>query len=266
MKEMGFIEHLEELRWHIIRSIIAICIFSIVAFIAKDFVFEQVIFAPSRPDFITFKFLCRLSNMTGSSFFCIEELPFVLQSRRLTGQFTMHVLASLIVGFVTAFPYIFWEIWRFISPALASQEQKKATGMVFWVSVLFFTGVAFGYFVVSPLSINFLAHYQISSQVQNIFDISSYVTTVTMIVSACGLMFQLPLAVYFLASMGLVTPKSMRHYRRHAIIIILLISAIITPPDIVSQILIALPLTVLYQIGIFIAWRVHKKLEKNETT
>jgi len=255
-KEMSFLEHLEELRWHIIRSMASIMVFAVIAFAMKDFVFGTVIFGPARPDFFTYRMLCKVGM------YCIEELPFILQSRQMTGQFTMHITSSVVIGLILAFPYTFWEIWRFISPGLYDNERKISHGAVFWVSILFMMGILFGYYVITPLSINFLANYQVDPSVSNEFDIISYVTVITMLVLACGLLFQLPVVVYFLSTAGLITPELMKTYRRHAIVVILILSALLTPPDPVSQILIALPLLVLYQISIFISRVVTSRNEK----
>lgn len=257
-KEMSFLDHLEELRWHIVRSLAAILVFAIVAFLAKKIIFHDIILGPSRPDFWTYRMLCKISEMINTNVLCIEELPFIIQSRQMTGQFMMHITSSFVIGLIFAFPYAFWEMWRFIKPGLYDNEKNVAHGAVFFVSLLFGLGVLFGYFVVSPISINFLSNYQLDPSISNEFDIISYVGTISMLVLACAIMFQLPIVVYFLTKAGIVTPKTLTTYRKHAIIIILVVSAIITPPDVVSQILIALPLLVLYQISIFISKTVIK--------
>lgn len=256
---MSFLDHLEALRWHLFRSISAILIFTVIAFLAKSFVFGIVILGPSKVDFVTYRWLCSLSDYLGIPALCIDELPFTIQSRQMTGQFSMHVTSSLVVGFIASFPYVFWEVWRFISPGLYDQEKNAAQGAVFFVSVLFFMGAGFGYFILSPLSINFLSNYQLDPSILNEFDISSYVSTLTMLVLASAIMFQLPVVVYFLAMSGLVTSKMLKSYRRHSIVVILILAAIITPPDVISQILIAMPILVLYEAGIQIAKRLEKK-------
>jgi sec-independent protein translocase protein TatC len=256
---MSFLDHLEALRWHLFRSVSAILIFTVIAFIAKSFVFGIVILGPSKVDFITYRWLCDLSDYFGIPALCIEELPFTIQSRQMTGQFSMHVTSSMVVGFIVSFPYVFWEVWRFISPGLYDQEKNAARGAVFFVSMLFFSGAAFGYFILSPLSINFLSNYQLDPSILNEFDISSYVSTLTMLVLASAIMFQLPVVVYFLAMSGLVTSGMLKSYRRHSIVVILVLAAIITPPDVISQILIAMPILVLYEAGIQIAIRLEKK-------
>lgn len=256
---MSFLDHLEALRYHILRSVAAILIFTVIAFIAKDIVFGIIILGPSKVDFFTYRILCDIGNYFGISALCIDQLPFTIQSRQMTGQFTMHMTSSVVIGFLVAFPYVFWEIWRFISPGLYDKEKNAARGAVFFVSFLFLSGAAFGYYVLSPLSINFLANYQLDPSILNEFDITSYVTTLTMLVMASAIMFQLPVVVYFLSMSGLVTSRMLKEYRRHSIVIILVISAIITPPDVISQLLIAMPILVLYEVGITIAKRLEKK-------
>ncbi|PZX59882.1 sec-independent protein translocase protein TatC [Algoriphagus ratkowskyi] len=256
---MSFLDHLEALRWHLLRSVSAILILSVAAFLAKSFVFGIVILGPSKVDFITYRWLCQLSDYVGVQALCIDELPFTIQSRQMTGQFTMHMTSSFVVGFIAAFPFVFWEVWRFISPGLYDQEKNAARGAVFFVSLLFFMGAGFGYFILSPLSINFLSNYQLDPSILNEFDITSYISTLTMLVLASAIMFQLPVVVYFLAMSGMVTSGMLRAYRRHAMVIILVLSAIITPPDVISQILIAMPILVLYEAGIQIAKRLEKK-------
>ncbi|MBB6326348.1 sec-independent protein translocase protein TatC [Algoriphagus iocasae] len=256
---MSFLDHLEALRWHLLRSISAILVLSVAAFVAKSFVFGVVILGPSKVDFVTYRWLCNVSDYLGIPALCIDELPFTIQSRQMTGQFTMHMTSSFVVGFIAAFPFVFWEIWRFISPGLYDQERRAARGAVFFVSLLFFMGAAFGYYILSPLSINFLSNYQLDPSILNEFDITSYISTLTMLVLASAIMFQLPVVVYFLAMSGLVTSGMLKAYRRHAIVVILVLSAIITPPDVISQVLIAMPILVLYEAGIQIAKRLEKK-------
>jgi sec-independent protein translocase protein TatC len=257
--EMSFLEHLEALRWHIIRALIAICVLTIAAFIAGDFIIDTVLFGPSRVDFWTYRKMCELSVLLNSPSLCVDELPFELLSRRMASQFMTHITVSFVAGLVVGFPYAFWEIWRFIKPGLHTPERRASRGATFSVSVLFLLGILFGYFLIAPISIHFFATYEISSSLQNKFDLSSYVSTVTMIVFGSGLLFQLPVIVYFLTKAGLISSHLMKTYRKHAIIVILVLGAMITPPDPFSQLLIALPLMILYQISIFIAKRIEKR-------
>jgi sec-independent protein translocase protein TatC len=264
-KEMSFLDHLEELRWHVVRSVAAIFIMMILAFIFTKEIFEYIVFAPGRPDFITFKWLCRLGEATGLAGLCIEEIPMKIQSRFLMGQFTMQLTASFVIGLIVAFPYVVWELWRFIKPGLYSKEQKNSKGAVFSISFLFLLGISFGYYILSPMTIAFLANYSISDMISNEFDITSYVSTVTALVFGSGLLFQLPVVVFFLTKVGIVTPQFMRQYRKHAVIAILIIGAIITPsPDPLSQSLISIPLYILYEISIFISAIELKRREKRE--
>ncbi|PIY08863.1 MAG: twin-arginine translocase subunit TatC [Flexibacter sp. CG_4_10_14_3_um_filter_32_15] len=253
-KEMGVLDHLEELRWHLIRAVLAILVFTAVAFVAKDIVFGKIILGPSKSNFFTYQFFCQLSSLT-----CIDTLPFILQNRVMTGQFTMHIAASIAFGFMCAFPYVFWEIWRFVAPALYNDERNVARGATFFVSLLFAIGVLFGYFLITPLSINFLSNYQVDATILNEIDISSYVTTVAMLTLGCGLMFQLPIVVFFLSQVGIVTPELMKAYRKHSVVVILFVSALITPPDVISQCLIGIPIWVLYEMSILISASIQKK-------
>lgn len=260
--EMSFLDHLEELRWHIIRAFIAISVFTVAAFVSKEFVFGTLILGPSKVDFWTYQQLCYLADLIQVEALCIDQLPFIIQSRQMTGQFTMHIASSFAVGIIAAFPYAFWEIWRFISPGLYIKERKLARGAVFYVSLLFTIGVLFGYLILTPLSVNFLANYQLDPSILNEFDIVSYVSTVTTLVLACGLLFQLPMVVYFLTRAGLLTPDIMKTYRKHGIVVIFLLGAMLTPPDPFSQILIAIPLIGLYQFSITISNRTYKKISR----
>ncbi len=261
--EMSFLDHLEELRWHIIRAFIAICVFTIAAFVSKEFVFGTLILGPSRVDFWTYQQLCHIGDLIQIEALCIDKLPFIIQSRQMTGQFTMHITSSFAVGIIAAFPYAFWEIWRFISPGLYIKERKLTRGAVFYVSLLFTIGVLFGYLILTPLSVNFLANYQLDPSILNEFDIVSYVSTVTTLVLACGLLFQLPMVVYFLTKAGLLTPDIMKSYRKHGIVVIFLLGAMLTPPDPFSQILIAIPLIGLYQFSIMISNKTFKNISRD---
>lgn len=257
--EMTFLDHLEELRWHLVRSLIAIMVFAVAAFASKNLVFHTIILGPSRVDFWTYEMLCKLSAILHTPALCIDELPFVIQSRQMTGQFSMHITSSFVIGIICAFPYAFWEIWRFVKPGLYPKERKAARGATFYVSLLFLMGVLFGYFIVTPISINFLSNYQLDPTILNEFDIISYVSTVITLILACGVLFQLPIVVFFLTKAGLVTPELLTTYRRHAIIVILILAALLTPPDPFSQILLAMPLFGLYQVSILISRRVIRR-------
>jgi len=258
-KEMTFLEHLEQLRWHLIRSAISVIIFASLAFIFKDIIFDKIILAPKNNDFITNLLLCDFGKWMNIPALCINSVPFQLININLTGQFTTHINISIVAGLIIAFPYVFWEIWRFIKPALYEKELKHTRGAVFTSTSLFLTGILFGYFIIVPLSLNFLGTYQVSSDVLNQINLKSYISTITSITLAGGIAFELPVLIYVLSKAGIVSSAFLRKYRRHSIIVILIISAIITPPDVFSQILVAIPLFALYEVGIIIAKKIERK-------
>ena len=262
-KDMSFLNHLEELRWHLIRSVLAIVILASIAFLAKDFIFNVLIFGPKQADFPTYKILCKIAQFIGfKDSFCFTELPFRIQSRTMGGQFSAHIWTSITAGFIVAFPYILLEIWKFISPGLRLKERSSTKGFIFIASLLFFVGVLFGYYVVTPLSINFLGTYQVSGQVHNDFDLSSYISLVRASVIASGLIFELPILIYILTKVGVVTPNMLKKYRKISLVVVLILSAIITPPDIASQVIVSVPIIILYEISIFISRAVIRKKEK----
>ena len=264
-KEMSFLDHLEELRWHLIRSAFAIMIFMVLAFVWAPWIFDNIIFAPSRIDFPTFRWLCKLGDLTGAQeALCVKPFEFKIQSRYLTGQFSMQFLAAFVIGFIISFPYVFWEIWRFIKPGLHTNEMRNSRGAVVAVSSLFLLGILFGYFVLVPLMTWFFSSYSISPTIVNEFDITSFVSTFVALVFGSGLLFQLPVVVYFLTKIGLLTPAFMRTYRKHSYVVILVLGAIITPPDPLSQMLISTPLFLLYEISILISASVMRRRRKEE--
>ncbi len=265
-KEMSFLDHLEELRWHLVRATMSVMILAVVAFIFKDFIFDGILFAPKRADFPTYRFLCKSARLIGFDSFCFTELPFRVQSRTMSGQFSAHIWTSITAGFIVAFPYVIYEFWKFISPGLHATERRNAKGFILAGSLLFFSGVLFGYYVITPLSINFLGTYQVSDQVFNDFDLSSYIGLVRACALSAGLIFQLPIVIYFLTKIGVVTPEILRKYRKFALIIVLVISAIITPPDIASQVIVSIPVLILYEISIFISGRILKKQKQKQNT
>ena len=257
--EMSFLDHLEALRWHLVRSIVSIIVFAIVAFIFKDFIFSNIIIAPKTPEFFTNRNLCAFGTWIGINALCINADPFQLININMAGQFTTHIMVSMIIGLIGAFPYLIFEMWRFIGPALYDKEQQYAKGAVFYISLLFILGVLFAYYVIIPLSVHFLGSYQVSEEVINQINLMSYISLVSAIALAVGLIFELPVLIYFLTKIGLVTPEYLKKYRRHALVILLALSAIITPPDVFSQILVVLPLMFLYEVGIRLSKRIIRK-------
>jgi sec-independent protein translocase protein TatC len=259
-KEMSFLDHVEEMRWHLMRSVVAILVFMIAAFVMKSFIFDTVLFGPKNPDFWTYRQLCKLSHLIyNDETMCISDLGFQLKNISMAGQFSQHIYISFMAGLIMAFPYVLWELWRFIRPALKLKERKKTTGIVFYSSILFFAGILFGYYLLTPVSVAFMGSYSISEQVTNEINLESYISFVTSLTFATGVVFELPILVYFLAKLGILSSGFMRRYRKHALLAILIIAAVVTPPDVTSQILMTLPLYALYELSIFIAKRVEKK-------
>lgn len=261
--EMSFLDHLEDLRWHLIRATLAIVIAASIAFLAKGFIFDVLLFGPSRGNFFSYDILCRITRSFGlEGGFCFDEMPFRIQSRTMGGQFSAHIWTSITAGFIISFPYVIYEFWKFVAPAMHDNEKKHARGFIFISSVLFFTGVLFGYYVVTPLSINFLGKYQVSDMVFNDFDLSSYISLVRSSVIASGLIFELPIVIYFLTRTGVVTPDFLIKNRKYTLVIVLILSAIITPPDIVSQIIVAIPVLILYEVSIIISRIIYKQEQR----
>lgn len=260
--EMSFLDHLEDLRWHLIRATLAVVICAFVAFLAKDIVFDVLLFGPSKPDFPTYEYLCKAAKYLGmDESVCFTETPYEIQSRTMGGQFNAHVWTSILAGFIIAFPYVLWQFWKFIAPGLNPKEKQSSKGFIFSASILFFIGVLFGYYVVCPLSLNFLGNYQVSEIVKNQFDLSSYISLVRSTVIASGLIFELPILIFILVRVGLVTSNGLRKYRKISLVIIMVLSAIITPPDVVSLIIVTIPLFLLYELSIYIAKFTERKEE-----
>jgi sec-independent protein translocase protein TatC len=231
-----------------------------VVFFVSDFVFDTIIFGPTRTSFITYRFFCDLSHYVGfKDSICVDSLPFIIQNTDMEGQVNILVWICLVAGFILSFPYILWLLWNFISPALYEKERKNAGLFIFIASILFFLGVLFGYFVVVPMSVNFFATFKVSEVVQNHFTLDSYIGMVKTSLVASGLFFELPIIIYFLTKLGLVTPAFLRKYWKYAVVIILIVAAIVTPPDVVSQLIVAIPMLIIYEASIYISVLVHKK-------
>lgn len=263
LKEMSFLDHLEELRWLLVRSTVAILIFATFTFFVSDYIFDVIIFGPKSPDFITYRFFCDLSHQLGfADSICVTEMPFIIQNTNVEGQVNILVWTCITAGFILAFPYILLQLWNFISPALYENERKHAKLFISIASFLFFFGVLFGYFVIVPMSVNFFATFKVSDVVENQFNIDSYIGMIKTSVIACGLFFELPVIIYFLTKLGLVTPKFLRQYWKYAVVIILVVAAIVTPPDVVSQLIVAIPMLLIYEVSIFISSIVYKNQQK----
>jgi sec-independent protein translocase protein TatC len=264
-KEMSFFDHVDDLRGHIVRSLIAVVVCTIVAFVNKSFIFDFLIFGPTRPDFPTNKFFCWIGEQLPLfEGLCMKDLQYHFINTDLAGQFMLHIKTSALAGFVFAFPYIFWEFWRFVKPALYEQEIRYTQGIVFFTSILFVIGCLFGYFVIAPFSINFLYSYQAIAQAENLIEIDNYIGNIVSMVIPTGIMFELPMLVYFLTRIGMLTPTFMQESRKIAYVVILFVIAIITPQgDMFSLILISAPIALLYEISINVSKRVHKRIVKD---
>lgn len=260
--EMTFWEHLEDLRWHLIRAIAAIVVVSVVAFLAKDIIFDTILLAPASTDFVTNIWLGNCASYLDMPALAINQKALDLQNIELSGQLGIHITVSLVAGIILSFPYVFYQIWSFISPALHKKEKRYTGIAIFTVSLLFFIGVLFGYYLISPLAIDFLGNYNVSDAVKNTISIKSYIGTITSILLSSGVTFELPILIYFLVKVNLVNASFLRKYRRHAVVLIMILAAILTPPDPFSLVLVCLPLLLLYELSIFIAVVVGRRQQK----
>jgi len=258
-KVMTFWDHLDELRLHIVRSLIAVVVLAIVAFLNRHFIFDSVILAPSSSDFFTNRALCKVGEWLSLNALCVEDMKLEIINIKMSGQFLTHMYISIVAGFIFAFPYVLWEIWRFVQPAMLENERKYSKGGLFVSTFLFLLGILFSYYLIVPLTVNFLGTYQVSESVSNQISLSSYISTVVSVTFAVGIVFELPILVYFLTRIGVLTPDFMKKNRKYMFVILLILSAIITPPDMFSQILVVLPLIGLYELSIRVSTRVYKK-------
>ena len=253
---MSFLQHLEELRWRLVRCAIVILIIALVIWYYQEEVMVNLFLSMKDKNFITFKLFCKYLGV------CVEEIPVKMQSMTVSGQFTYALMMSFLGGLVVSFPYIFYQLWSFVKPGLKFKEKKMVRGLVFYVSLLFFTGILFGYFIVAPLSVQFFGSYQISDQIENNFTIGSYMSTILSTIFYSGLFFLLPIISYLLTKIGLIDVAFLVKYRKHSIVAILILAAIITPPDIASQIIVSIPIIILYEIGILVSRRAEKRAIK----
>jgi sec-independent protein translocase protein TatC len=266
--EMSFIDHLEELRSHIVRSVIAILLVAIVIFIFHTWIYDNIISGPLNQDFITYRALCSLSHKLhlGNSL-CLPPVAIHMQSNTFGGQFLSAITLSFVGGIIVAFPYIFWEFWRFVKPALREKELKNTRSVIFWVSFFFFSGALFGFFLLGPFTFNFLASFQLGSknQIATVPTLTDYFDNLTNLILGCGIAFELPVLAYVLTKIGLVTPMFLRKSTKYAVVVILIISAFITPsPDWYSQLIVFIPLMTLYWLGIVVSKRAYRKIEKED--
>lgn len=264
--EMSFLQHIEELRWHLVRSAAVVTILAVVAFIYNDFLFDTVIFGPLQQDFISYRALCSLGYKLGmGDVMCMTVKTQHLQTLTASEQFFNHMWIALVSGLILGFPFVLWELWKFVKPALKNQEVGPVKIFVLIASVLFLIGICFGYFLLFPMSYNFLVNYQVSSsgivQTQNTFD--DYISLISTMTLVAGIIFEMPILVYFLTRLGILTPVFMRKYRKHAVVVILIAAAIITPsPDVTSQMIVAVPMYILYELSVFVSAGVIKRQAK----
>ena len=256
-KQMSFLNHLEELRWRLVRIAVSIVVIATVLWFYQEWIMDNLFLSMKDPDFISFRLICEYFGI------CVEEVPLKKQSMSVSGQFSYALMTSIMGGVILAFPFIFYQIWRFVKPGLKKNEQTIAKGIVFYVSFLFFLGISFGYFIVAPLCIQFFGSYQISDKIENIFTINSYMSTILSTVFYSGLLFLLPVIIYLFTKLGLITPEFLRKYRKHAIVGILVLSAVITPPDLISQVIVSIPIVLLYEAGILVSSRVVKNQKQD---
>ena len=262
--QMSFLSHLEELRWHLVRSTSAIFIFGVTIFTFKKEVYDNFLLAHLDSNFVTYKWFCDVFKLIGiDSNFCGVSFPQKLQSLSMTNQLMNAIWSSLILGLIISFPYILWELWKFISPGLHQTEVNKSKGFLFITSVLFFTGVLFSFYVIVPMSVYFFYHFEITDSIQNNFTLSSYISMVTNTILGVSVVFELPVLIFFLTKLGLITPEFLKTYRKHALVVVLLLSAVITPPDVASQIIVSIPVLILYEVSIHVSKFVVKKQEKS---
>ena len=251
-QQMSFLQHLDELRWRLVRIAIAVISVAVVLWIYQEWVMNHVFLVLKEKEFITFKLLCAYFGV------CVSDTTVKMQSMTVSGQFNYAMMMSIMGGLIITAPYIFYQIWSFIKPGLKKKELRAAKGLVFYVSLCFFLGVLFGYFVVAPLTVQFFGSFQISPEIENNFTVGSYMGTVISTVFYTGILFLLPIVSFILTKIGLIGPEFLKKYRRHAIVVILIISAVITPPDMLSQIIVSIPIIVLYEIGIVVSTRTSK--------
>lgn len=256
---MSFVEHLEALRGHLFRSVIAIAAGAVVVGVYNSFFIKRILMGPLNADFPTYGFLCRIGNYLHLKQLCMSGVAVKMQSTGVSTQFSMFFSVILIGGFILAFPFVFYEFWKFIKPALTKKEAQNTGGVIFWVSLLFFLGVLFGYFVIAPYTVNFFANFQIDAIVENRWTVNSYIDTLIPLIFGTGLAFQLPLAMFFLCKIGVVSSSFLKRKRKFAIVIMLIVAGVITPPDILSQVVVTLPLLVLYEISIIITRSIERK-------
>lgn len=259
-KNLSFFGHLEELRWRLVKVAVVILVFAIALFIVRQEAMDVVFLSMLYPDFPTYQWFCQLGELTGIEDLCVAgALPISVQSNTMMGQFSASMFYSIVGGIIASFPYLFYQVWTFVKPALKLNEMSASKGIIFYTSLLFFIGISFGYFILSPLCVQFAGTFQLSEKIVNLPSISSYMSMIVMTTFYTGLLFELPVMIYLLTKIGVVGPAFLRKFRKHAIVVILIIAAIITPPDVLSQMIVSIPIIILYEISILISVRTEKR-------
>ncbi|HTB06160.1 MAG TPA: twin-arginine translocase subunit TatC [Bacteroidia bacterium] len=262
-KNMSFLDHLEALRWHIIRSVIVLAVITTILFFYSNFIFDTVLFGPTKPSFITYRALCKLSELLhmGDKLCLQSKVSFKLVNTEIWGQLTMYMWGTFVAGLILTMPFVLWEIWKFISPALKPNELKHTRGFVFMATLLFLLGASFSYFLIVPWTVNFLNDFRLSdgTTVENLFNVRSYISTVTTLVLWIGVIFELPMVTYILTSIGLVSSAFLKKYRKHSVVVVLIVAALIAPPDVASQVFVSIPLYLLFEVSIFVSKYVERK-------
>nr|WP_294872834.1 twin-arginine translocase subunit TatC [uncultured Pedobacter sp.] len=264
--EMSFFDHIDVLRKHLLRALAIVLVLTIGAFYYTDFIFNTIIMGPKNPSFWTYRMMCKLVERFPSigPEFCITKIDAKIINTEMAGQFTLQLNSCVMVGIILGIPYLLFELWLFIKPALHENERKSASGFVAFASFLFFLGILFGYYIICPLSINFLTNFTVSPEIQNTFTIDSYLSSVMTLTLGSGVIFQLPVIIYILSKLGVMTPAFMRASRRYSTVLILIIAAVVTPTaDPYTMLIVALPLFLLYELSIFISASIEKKRNKD---
>jgi sec-independent protein translocase protein TatC len=264
-EEMSFVEHLDVLRSHLFRSALAVAAGAIVMAIYNKFIVQRVLMGPTNGDFATYVYLCKISTRLGlGGALCMSEIHVKMQNTQVAGQFNIYFNVILIGGFILAFPYVFWQFWKFTKPALTAKELRNTRGVIFWVSLLFFLGILFGYFIIAPYTINFFSNFVLDPKISNDWMVSDYFSTIVPLILGSGLAFQLPLVMYFLAKIGVVSASYLRRVRKYAILIMVIVASIITPPDMLSTVVCTIPLMALYEISILLCVKEEKRQKLEE--
>ncbi len=252
-ENMSFLGHLEELRWRLVKAVIAVLVVGTLVFIFRETIINTIFLRLKDANFPTFRFACNTFGI------CFEDVKIDFQNTALAGQFGTSIKMGFVGGIIGAFPFVFYQLWGFVKPGLKPNEIKSFRGITWFVTALFFVGILFGYFVIAPLTVNFLGNFEIAGGVKNDLIISDYISTIVSTIILTGVIFLLPVFIQIFSKIGIITSAFLKKYRKHSIVVVLILAAIITPPDIFTQIIVTIPIMILYEFGIIIAKRIEKK-------